>query len=86
MAEFHQTFILGACYYCIFGAFQISGRIETTRGPWATTLTWMYSCEGYIQPKYCKCCMQENLAFHFPWPAIKISDVDKIHMNHRGLL
>ena len=30
-----------------------------TRGPWATTLTWMYSYKGYIQPKYCKCCMQE---------------------------
>ena len=57
-----------------------------TRGPWATTLTWMYSYEGYIQPKYCKCCMQENLAFHLPRPPIKFSDLDKIHMVGRGLL
>ena len=55
--------------------FDISGSIEIrevdiagvactknskTRGPWATTLTWTYSYEGYIQPKYCKCCMQEK--------------------------
>ena len=27
-----------------------------------------------------------NLAFRLPWPPIKISDVDKIHMVGRGLL
>ena len=39
----------------------LSHRAPQTRGPWATTLTWMYSYEGYIQPKYCKCCMQERI-------------------------
>ena len=61
-------------------------RQRKTRGPWATTLTWIYSYEGYIQPKYCKCCMQENLAFQLPWPPIQISGLDKIHMVGRGLL
>ena len=28
----------------------------------------------------------ENLAFRLPWPPIKISDLDKIHMVARGLL
>ena len=28
----------------------------------------------------------ENLAFWLPWPPIKISDLDKIHMVGRGLL
>ena len=28
----------------------------------------------------------ENLAFRFPWPPIKISDLHKIHMVGRGLL
>ena len=28
----------------------------------------------------------ENLAFQLPWPPIKISDLDKIHMVGRGLL
>ena len=28
----------------------------------------------------------ENLAFRLPWPPIKISDLDKIHMFDRGLL
>ena len=28
----------------------------------------------------------ENLAFRLPWPPIKISDLDKIHMVGRGLL
>ena len=27
---------------------------KKNRGPWATMLTWMYSYDGYIQPKYCK--------------------------------
>ena len=27
----------------------------------------------------------ENLAFRLPWPPIKISDLDKIHMAGRGL-
>ena len=36
-----------------------------TRGPWATTLTWMYSYDGYIQPKYCKCCVQEKINLSF---------------------
>ena len=55
-----------------------------TRGPWATKLAWMYSYEGYIQPKYCKCCMQEKLTFHLPWHGI--SSLDLIHMVVRGLL
>ena len=37
-----------------------------TRGPWATTLNWMHSYDGYIQPTYCKRCMQEKLTFHLP--------------------
>ena len=28
----------------------------------------------------------ENLVFRLPWPPIKISDLDKIHMVGRGLL
>ena len=28
----------------------------------------------------------ENLAFRLPWQPIKISDLDKIHMDGRGLL
>ena len=28
----------------------------------------------------------ENLPFMLPWQTIKYSDLDKIHMNHRGLL
>ena len=28
----------------------------------------------------------ENIAFRLPWPPIKISDLDKIHMVGRGLL
>ena len=28
----------------------------------------------------------ENFAFRLPWPPIKISDLDKIHMVGRGLL
>ena len=28
----------------------------------------------------------ENLAFQLPWPPIKISDLDKIHMVGKGLL
>ena len=49
---------------------------DKTRGPWATTLIWMYSYEGYIQPKFCKCCMQEKLTFHLPWQLIKFSCLD----------
>ena len=49
-------------------------------------LTWMYSYEGYIQPKYCKCCMQEKLTFHLPWQLIKFSSLDIIHIVVRGLL
>ena len=32
------------------------------------------------------CFFLENLAFWLPWPPIKISDLDKIHMVGRGLL
>ena len=28
----------------------------------------------------------ENLSFMLPWQPIKLSDLDKIHMNRRGLL
>ena len=28
----------------------------------------------------------KNLAFRSPWQSIKFSDLDKIHMNRRGLL
>ena len=28
----------------------------------------------------------ENLPLMLPWQPIKVSDLDKIHMNHRGLL
>ena len=28
----------------------------------------------------------KNLPFMLPWQPIKFSDLDKIHMNHRGLL
>ena len=57
-----------------------------TRGPSATTLIWMFSYEGYILTKYCKCCMQEKLTFHLPWQLIKRSSLDLIHMVVRGLL
>ena len=49
-------------------------------------LTWMYSYEGYIQPKYCKCCMQEKSTFHLPWQLIKFSSLYLIRMVVRGLL
>ena len=42
--------------------------------------------QGYIQLKYCKCCMQEKLTFHLPWQLIKFSSLDLIHMVVRGLL
>ena len=61
-------------------------NITLTRGPWATTLALMYSYEGYIQPKYCKCCMQEKLTFCLPWQLIKFSSLDLIYMVVRGLL
>ena len=64
----------------------LSANLRKTRGPWATTLTWMYSYEGYIQPKYCKCCMQEKLTFRLPWQLIKVSSLDLIHMVVRGPL
>ena len=57
-----------------------------TRGPSATMLTWIYSYGGYIQPKYCKCCMQEKLTFRLPWQLIKFSILDLIHIVVRGLL
>ena len=41
--------------------------------------------EGYIQPKYCKCCMQKKLTFRLPWQLIKLSSLDLIHMVVRGL-
>ena len=46
----------------------------------------MYSYEGYIQPKYCKSCMQEKLTFHLPWQLIKFSSLDLFHVVVRGLL
>ena len=46
----------------------------------------MYSYEGYIQPKYCKCCTQEKLTVRLPWQLIKFSSLDLIHMVVRGLL
>ena len=57
-----------------------------TRGPWATMLSWMYSYDGYIQSKYCQCCMQEKLNFCLPLQLIKFSSLDLIHMFVRGLL
>ena len=45
----------------------------------------MYSYEGYIEPKYCKCCMQEKLTFCLPWKLIKYSSLDLIHMVFRRL-
>ena len=39
-------------------------------------LTWMYSYDGYIRPKYCKCCMQEKLTFRLPWQLIKSNSLD----------
>ena len=32
------------------------------------------------------CIFFENLPFMLPWQPIKFSDLDKIHMNRRGLL
>ena len=37
------------------------------------------------EQKICECFF-ENLPFMLPWHPIKISDLDKIHMNRRGLL
>ena len=45
--------------------------LHITRGPWDTTLTWIFSFEGYIQPKYNRCCMQEKSIFRLPWQLIK---------------
>ena len=49
--------------YTISSPMSLWLRWAKNRGPWATMLTWMYSYEGYIEPKYCKCCMQEKLTF-----------------------
>ena len=49
----------------------ICNHYPQTIGPWGTTLTWMYSYDGYIQPKYCKCYMQEKLIFRLPRQLIK---------------
>ena len=46
----------------------------------------MYSYEGYIQPKYYECCMQEKLTLRFPWQLIKFSSLDLFHMVVRRLL
>ena len=46
----------------------------------------MYSYEGYIQPKYRKCCVQEKLTFRLPWQLIKFNSLDLIHMVVRRLL
>ena len=83
----HQN-ILCVKSVCQIWPHYISLRKKTTknRGPSATTLTWMYNYEGYIQPKYCKCCMQEKLTFRLPWQPIKFSSLDLIHMVVRGLL
>ena len=51
-------------------------KIRSTRGPWATTLTWMYRYDGYIQPKYCTCCMQEKSTFRLPWQLSKFKSLD----------
>ena len=61
-------------------------NLYTTRGPWATTLTLMYSYDGYIQPKYGKCCTKENLTFRLLWQLIKFSSLDSIYMVVRRLL
>ena len=42
--------------------------------------------KAIIQPKYCKCCMQEKLTFRLPWQLIKFSSLDLIYMAVRGLL
>ena len=59
---------------------------KKNRGPSATTLTWSY--EGYMasEKKIFFFFFLETLAFRLPWPPIKISDLDKIHMVDRGLL
>ena len=82
-------------YYCMYSinfvSFQylcppVIVKEVITRGPWATKLTWMYSYEGYIQPKYCECCMREKLTFRLPRQVNKFSSLDFIHMVVRGLL
>ena len=40
----------------------------------------VYSYEGYILPKYCKCCMQEKFTIRLPWQLIKFSSLDLSHM------
>ena len=44
-------------------------------------LTWMYSYEGYIQPKYCKCCMQDKINLSF---AMKTNQIQQFRLNSYG--
>ena len=49
-------------------------------------LTRIYSYEGYIQPKYCKCCMQKKINLSFAMATNQIQQFRLIHMVVRGLL
>ena len=49
-----------------------------TRGSWATTLIWMYSYEGCIQPKYCKCCMHGKNSLSF---ALATNQIQQFGLN-----
>ena len=74
---------LALIIYWFYGS--VDGCMFKTRGPWATTLTWMYNYEDYIQPKYCKAC-KKKLTFRLPRRLLKFRRLDLIHINVRGLL
>ena len=65
--------------------FNIS-RIKINQRPMGHNVHLNVQLWRLYSAKYCKCCVQNNLVFRLPWPPIKISDLDKIHMVGRGLL
>ena len=44
-------------------------------------LTWMYSYEGYIQPKYCKCCMHKKINILF---AMATNQIQQFRLDSYG--
>ena len=78
MKKLKCTFFAWSCISAL--RFFIHTSMKQTRGPLARTLTWMFSYEGYIQPKYCKCWMQENLTFF----AMAINQIQQFRLNSYG--
>ena len=73
---------------------------HSNEGTWATTIKNIIYIEANVMNMYAKFQLIpltaseekifeyffENLPFMLPWQPIKFSDLDKIHMNRRGLL